>query len=237
MVFASVSLAETITILNNGKPGGSFNARSQLYKEGLEARGYVVNYESIGKIGQAIKIFRETIEPTIMVYSTNQVYKQNLFHDINNFIILEYEQPMWICRTFHSVDKQGSITVAHGKGYDTNIIKQALGNNIVLVPYKNSGSILKGILAKDVDAAVNNQGKSLKYVNSGQGTCKPSDILPVMQATVIGKNINVDQLREVILSITNDDKFVQYHRVRQLKKPESNNLEVIKNNELTWEVN
>ena len=79
-LFASVSVAETITILNNGKVGGSYHARSQMYKEGLEARGYDVNFENIGKIGQAVKVFKETDQPTIMVYSTNQVYKQDLFH-------------------------------------------------------------------------------------------------------------------------------------------------------------
>ena len=114
--FATTTLAETITILNNGKVGGSYNARSQMYKDGLEARGYQVQFENIGKIGQAVKIFKETDKPTIMVYSTNQVYKQDLFHTKDNFVLLEYEQPMWICKTLNSVDKTGQVTVAHGKG-------------------------------------------------------------------------------------------------------------------------
>ena len=38
IMFVTVSLAETperITLINSGKAGGSFNARTQMYKEGL----------------------------------------------------------------------------------------------------------------------------------------------------------------------------------------------------------
>jgi len=239
-VFATSTLAESITILNNGKVGGSYHARSQMYKEGLESRGYTVNFENIGKIGQAVKVFKETDEPTIMVYSTNQVYNQDLFHTKDNLVLLEYEQPMWICKTFDSVDKTDKITVAHGKGYDTDIIKKALGTNIILVPYKNSSAILNGILAGDVDAAVNNQGKSLQYSASGQGVCEESDVLPVMQATVIGKNVDTRSMREVLLSIINDKKFVDYHSSRQLKRSTATleeELDRIQQKTINWEVN
>ena len=239
-LFASVSVAETITILNNGKVGGSYHARSQMYKEGLEARGYDVNFENIGKIGQAVKVFKETDQPTIMVYSTNQVYKQDLFHTKENFVLLEYEQPMWICKTFDAVDRAGQITVAHGKGYDTNVIKKALGKNIILVPYKNSSAILNGILAGDVDAAVNNQGKSLKYNASGQGVCEASDVLPVMQATVIGKNIDINAMRQVLLLISYDEKFKDYHTSRQLERSTATlkqELEIVKQKTKDWKIN
>lgn len=237
--FATTTLAETITILNNGKVGGSFNARSQMYKDGLEARGFQIEFENIGKIGQAVKIFKETDKPTIMVYSTNQVYKQDLFHTQDNFVLLEYEQPMWICKTLDSLDKSGKVTVAHGKGYETDIIKKVLGTDIVLVPYKNSSAILNGILAGDVDAAVNNQGKSLKYKASGQGTCEASTVLPVMQATVIGKNLDVKQMREVLLAVTYDDKFVEYHSSRKLARPTASaeqELQNVKQKTLGWKV-
>ena len=88
-LFGTAAMAETITILNNGKVGGSYNARSHLYKQGLEDRGHTVNFENIGKIGQAVKTFKETDQPTIMVYSTNQVYEQDLFHTEDNFLLLE----------------------------------------------------------------------------------------------------------------------------------------------------
>ena len=90
-LFTTTGVAQTITILNNGKAGGSFNARTQMYKDGLEAAGFNVKYENVGKISQAVEGFKQSTKPTIMVYANNQVYKQDLFHTKNNFIMLEYQ--------------------------------------------------------------------------------------------------------------------------------------------------
>ena len=224
ILFCAVSIAETperITVINSGKAGGSFNARTQMYKEGLTAAGYNVQYENVGKISQAVKMFKEAEEPTIMVYANNQVYKQDLFHTENNFIIAEYQQPLYVCRTNASKDKTGVLTVAHGKGYDPALLTSLLGSNITLVPYKNSGAMLKGILGGDVDMMVNNQGKSFKYMKSGDGTCEASDVLPMMVATVIGINIDVQEIRKVIFDITMDVQFIEYHTSRKLVRPSS----------------
>ena len=221
LFFTTVSYAETITVINSGKAGGSFNARTQMYKDGLIAKGYDVKFENIGKISQAVKMFKETNEPTIMVYSTNQVYKQDLFHTEKNFIMLEYQQPLYVCQTNTSKATTGGLTVAHGKGYDPKLLTSLLGNDIVLVPYKNSGAMLKGILGGDVDMMVNNQGKSFKYMASGEGTCEPSDTLPTMEATVIGINIDVQSIREVIYNISISGTFAEYHTSRKLHRPSS----------------
>lgn len=224
LIFATPSFAETkdsITLINSGKAGGSFNARTQMYKEGLIAHGYDVVYENIGKISQAVKMFKESSKPTIMVYANNQVYKQDLFHTENNFIMAEYQQPLYVCRTNASKGKTGVLTVAHGKGYDPNLLKSLLGENITLVPYKNSGAMLKGILGGDVDMMVNNQGKSFKYMKSGDGTCEASDVLPTMVATVIGTNVDVQQIRKVIFDITMNVEFIEYHVSRKLVRPTS----------------
>ena len=93
LLFVNTSYADhidSITIINNGKPGGSFNARTQLYKQGLEDKGYHVDYLDVGKISQAVKMFKESIDPTIMVYANNQVFKQDLFHTDQNFVLLEF---------------------------------------------------------------------------------------------------------------------------------------------------
>ena len=224
IMFVTVSLAETperITVINSGKAGGSFNARTQMYKEGLTAAGYDVQYENVGKISQAVKMFKASDEPTIMVYANNQVYKQDLFHTEDNFIIAEYQQPLFVCRTNASKDKTGKLTVAHGKGYDPKLLTTLLGDNVTLVPYKNSGAMLKGILGGDVDMMVNNQGKSFKYIKSGHGTCEASDVLPVMVATVIGTNIDVQKIRDTIFDITMDVQFIEYHTSRKLVRPTS----------------
>ena len=219
LLFTTVSYAETITVINSGKAGGSFNARTQMYKDGLIAEGYDVKFENIGKISQAVKMFKNTNEPTIMVYSSNQVYKQDLFHTTKNFIMLEYQKPLYVCRTNTSANKTTGITVAHGKGYDPKLLTSLLGNDITLVPYKNSGAMLKGILGGDVDMMVNNQGKSFKYMASGEGTCNPSDKLPTMEATVIGINIDVQSIRGVIYNISISEIFVGYHTSRKLHRP------------------
>ena len=218
-LMTTASLAQSITILNNGKSGGSFNARTQMYKDGLEAAGFKVKYENVGKISRAVKMFKESNEPTIMVFANNQVYKQDLFHTKKNFIMLEYQQPLYVCTTNEAKGKSGTLTVAHGKGYDPALLTELLGNDIVLVPYKNSGAMLKGILGGDVDMMVNNQGKSFKYMKTGHGTCEASDVLPVMAATVIGNNINVKTIRRSIVDISNNSAFTEYHTSRKLHRP------------------
>ena len=241
VLFVSIAQAETkqqITIINNGKAGGSYNARTQMYRDGLVAAGYDVIYEDVGKISQAVKMFKETDKPTVMVYSNNQVYKQDLFHTEENFIMLEYQQPLYVCQTNESKSKTSGLTVAHGKGYNPMLLVSLLGDKIKLVPYKNSGAMLKGILGGDVDMMVNNQGKSFKYVESGKGTCEPSNLLPIMQATVIGTNINVGQIREVMFDITMDLPFLEYHNSRQLHRPSNtweNELSIVQDHEKQWQ--
>ena len=218
LLFTSVSMADTITLLNNGKAGGSYNARTQIYKEGLQAKGFTVVFENIGKISQAVKMFKETSKPTIMVYSNNQVHLQDLYHDENNFIMLEYQQPLYICITNEAKIKGSNLKVAHGKGYDKNLIKSVLSNDIVLVPYKNSGAMLKGILGGDVDAMVNNQDISLKYMASGEGTCEVSEKLPIMMATVIGTNVDLKSMREILFEISLNKQFAHYHDTKKLDR-------------------
>lgn len=239
LLFTPVSFAETITILNNAKPGGSFDVRTKMYKAGLEAQGFSVDYQNIGKVSQAVKIFKETDKPTIMVYATNLSYSQDLFHTADNLILLEYEQPMWVCKTNTAKGKKGALTVAHGKGYDTALLSKILGSDIVLVPYKNSSAILNGILADDVDVAVNNQGSSLKYAASGQGTCEPSEDLPMMQATVIGTNVDAEKLRESLQTVINSPEFVEYHTKRQLTRPNVDRLselDLINKKQIGWKI-
>ena len=218
---ANAETQEQIVLINSGKAGGSFNARTQMYKEGLIANGYEVVYENIGKISQAVEVFKQSTKPTIMVYANNQVYKQDLFHTKNNFIMLEYQQPLYVCKANASKNKTGILTVAHGKGYDPLLLTNLLGADIQLVPYKNSGAMLKGILGGDVDMMVNNQGKSFKYMASGEGSCEPSDVLPIMGATVIGKNIDLQKIRNVIYDITMSIEFIEYHNSRKLFRPSS----------------
>lgn len=238
-LFTTICAAQTITIINSGKAGGSFNARTQMYKDGLIAAGYEIKFENIGKISQAVKMFKASKEPTVMVYANNQVYKQDLFHTEDNFILAEYQQPLYVCRTNISKGKTNNLTVAHGKGYAPTLLTKLLGDSVTLVPYKNSGAMLKGILGGDVDMMVNNQGMSFKYMKSGNGTCEASDVLPVMVATVIGTNIDVQAIREIIFDISMDLPFKEYHTTRKLVRPSSTwskELDVVKTLEKGYEI-
>lgn len=242
LMFTNFGYAETaqkITIINSGKAGGSFNARTQMYRDGLTATGYDVKYENVGKISMAVKMFKETDEPTIMAYANNQVYKQSLFHTEDNFVMLEYQQPLWICKTNEAKTKLGVLRVAHGKGYNPQLLRKILGDKIVLVPYKNSGAMLKGMLGRDVDMMVNNQEKSLKYLATGKGSCEPSDVLPIMGATVIGTNLDVQEIRKVIYEISMDLQFVEYHTRNNLYRPSSTwqkELALIQQLEKGWQL-
>ena len=79
----------------------------------------------------------------------------------------------------------------------------------------------------------------MKYLASGKGTCTPSDSLPIMQATVIGKNVDVKKIRRVIYDISMDIKFIEYHNTRKLQRPSStwlNELYEVQTLEKAWKV-
>ena len=99
--------------------------------------------------------------------------------------------------------------------------------------------MLKGILGGDVDMMVNNQGKSFKYMASGEGTCEPSTQLPIMQATVMGTNLDLPKIRNVIFDISMSTDFIEYHTTRKLERPSSTwekELAEVQTLEKAWKV-
>ena len=237
-LFTLPSQAKEITLINNGKPGGSSDARTKLYHEGLVKLGYTVKYENIGKISQAVDFFTKYDQPVMMTYVNIFAGSQSIVHTANNYVALEYLQPMYLCSTkdFHLLEKD--VTVAYGKSYKPEMVAKiikATGKNPTVVPYKNSSAVLEAILGGDVDIAFNNQGKSLKFIKSGKGSCfghtgntKAIDVeplrdnfiidfeLPIMIATVIAKNVDNLQLRKDLHKIMASEDFVAYHNKQQL---------------------
>ena len=59
------------------------------------------------------------------------------------------------------------------------------------------------------------------FVASGKGTCRQSTVLPMMVATVIGKNIDISILRSILFDISLDLPFMEYHTTRKLVRPSS----------------
>ena len=95
-----------------------------------------------------------------------------------------------------------------------------------------------GFKGGDVDAMINNQGKSLKYMQSGKGTCEVSSELPLMMATVIGNNLNVSIMRKILMDISNNKAFTDYREDRKLDRPVgswANELKIVQDSETNWQ--
>lgn len=234
---------KNITIINPGKPGGELNQRTQIFKEGLEARGWKIDSQNIGNESQSVKFFKESKTPTLMVYTVSQLKSVPEYVVVSNdtFIVLEFEEPFFICSpNSKKLDKSKPTTVGYGKGYSKNkigaIIKDLGYKNIKLVPYTNSGAVLKGLLAEEIDIAFNNQGKSTLYMKSKKGVCWAQTLkteymgvpsankvgsfdraLPTKAAILIGKNIkDKESVRAVAIEILKDESYNNF-----LKKSES----------------
>jgi len=161
-------------------------------------------------------------------------------HNTENFVMVEYLQPMFVCSAKPLADLGNEVTVAYGKSFNPEMVAKIVGltgKTAKVIPYKNSSAVLEAMLGGDVDIAFNNQGKTLKYIKSGQGTCfgNTSDgevigvapltanydvdfELPIMVATVISKGISVDSLRKDLLALQNTTPFVEYHSKKKLAK-------------------
>ncbi len=259
-MFLLPSQAKEITLLNNGKPGGSSDARTKLYHSGLEQLGYKVNYENIGKMAQAVDFFTKYDKPVMMVYYNLMSGSQSMVHTKDNYVALEYIQPMYVCTAVELDMLPKDVTVAYGKNYNPDMVRQiikATGKNPTVVPYKNSSAVLEAILGGDVDIAFNNQGKSLKFIKSGKGSCfghtgnseaigvQPLTKnflidfeLPIMIATVVAKNVDIAQLRKDVHKIILGDGFVEYHTSKHLQTYLNSTLDeefkLIKESEKLW---
>lgn len=255
ILITTVAHAQSITVINNGKPGGSSDARTKMYTEGLSKLGYDVNFENISKMGVAVDFFIKSNDPTLMVYYSHVPVSQPLSHNSENFVMIEYAQPMYLCGTKSLQQLPDKVTVAYGKNYNPQMVEKlvnALGKTATVVPYKNSSAVLEAILGGDVDVAFNNQGKTLKYINSGKGQCFghtgnsqtigidpiASDFdMPVMYATVIAKNVDIEKLRKEMLWLQETEMFVEYHTSKQLTKQTSDRnqeLLTVKKSETAW---
>jgi hypothetical protein len=228
---------KTITLINASKPGGEVHQRTQIYKEGLEKRGWTIDYQNIGNESQSVKFFKKSKTPTLLIYTVSQLKSVPEYVVVSKetFIVLEFEQPFFICSpNSKKLDKSKPTTVGYGKGYSKNkigaIIKELGYKNIKLVPYTNSGAVLKGLLAEEIDIAFNNQGKSTLYMESKKGVCWAQTLkteymgvpsankvgsfdraLPTKAAILIGKNIkDKESLRAVAIDILKDKSYSDF---------------------------
>ena len=259
MFAATVANAQTITLINTGKPGGSSDARTKLYHEGLTSMGYDVQFENINKIGQSVDFFQKHDGAAMMVYVNIYAKHQPVTHTADNFVLVEYVQPLFVCSARPLAELGDEVTVAYGKTYNPEMVQKIVeltGKRAKVVPYKNSSAVLEAILGGDVDIAFNNQGKTLKYINSGKGICFGNTSadkvigvaplaanysvdfeLPVMVATVIAKGIDLDALRKDLAHLQTTQPFVDYHTKQQLAKfsaTRQQELDMVVASEAVW---
>lgn len=260
MMFAtSVASAETITIINNGKPGGTSDLRSKLYAEGLENLGYTVNFENIGKISQSVDFWQKHEGPAMMVYVNLFAAHQPITHNDENFVLIEYVQPFFVCSAVPFSELGDEVTVAHAKSYSVDIVKSVVeqtGKRVKTIPYKNSGATLEAILGGDVDIAFNNQDKTLKYIKSGKGHCigntseqevigvpplaQSFDIkteMPMSVATVIAKDMDINKLRKDLAYLQTTQPFIDWHSKGQFAKftgTRQQELDMVVASEAVW---
>ena len=232
------ALAESITVVPGGKPGGSSFARATMYKEVLTKMGHDVKFENISSTKEGAKYLEKTRgkETVIMMYPTNQ--PSQIGYDIteNNFVLKEYFAPYFWCQSNEAVDKD-VLKVGLDKNMNQKFSDKlfgTLGKEVIYLRYKNSGALYNAITAGDIDAMFTNQGKSLKLVKNNQGSCiantssevihdipsvytivKDGTKFPVMEYPVISNNTS-EKLRSILIEANKDELFVQWRASKGL---------------------
>jgi len=253
MLLSTNLMATEITVIISGKPGGSFFDRSQMYIESLKIKGYDVKVDNIGNISQSVHAFKKTSNPTIMVFSNNHAAVNNLPHNKENFILLEYVDPLFLCG---SADFVRDPKIAYSKSFPKKNLVQLLNDqgisNPKMVPYKNSGAMLKAILVGEVDFMISTQSKSLQYLKYNKGICHAQtsnktflnippfktehEVLPILHATVIGKNIN-HQIKNDIRAISQNKEFKEYrfkNKINEVDNDYNSQLKHVQQHENIW---
>lgn len=226
MFVSTSALAETVEVLINGKPGGTFFARSTMYAEGLEKLGWTVSTKDLKKGSRGLEYFLETDQPTLMVYGAEHGPLRGTYHDVDNFVSAEYTSGMYLCVNKGALDKN-KIKLGFVKVYNTEFFVNWLesqGKTVTQLPYENSGYTLQGILGGDVDAMMINQSKATKFMKDGNACVmqtgeketlgvpsyrefNTTGSVPVQLTTVMGKNIDLEQLRVAVKQVQQSEEF------------------------------
>lgn len=202
-LFTVSAVAQDITILVNGSPGGTFFVRSELYANGLADAGYTVNTINIPKNTAAAEKFNETDAPTMMVWMDALAPVRPVEATNGNFVSLEYTAPLFLC----AITGKESGNIGAPKMYVMDpVLEMVPGSKII--PYKNTGAVLNAGLAGEVDFAYLNQGKAQNLVDAGY-PCRAVQGA-AQHAVVIAKNINISELRTTVKAIQQRVEFVAW---------------------------
>ena len=201
-LFSVSVLAQDITLIVNGKPGGTFFARTKLYSEGLEAAGWTVKEVNAQK-NAAVDLFNKLDTPVLMVWTDQMASVYPLGATEENFATIEYTAPLYLC----PISGKESGTVGMPKMYLQEPVAKM--GDFKFIPYKNTGAVLNAVVAGEIDFAYMNQSKATKLESMGY-TCTP--IPGVSQhATVMTRNVD-SNFRQLLIDITLGEEFVAFHR-------------------------
>lgn len=208
MSLSSLAQAKDITLIINGKPGGTFFQRINLYADGLKARGWEIRTVTTNYNG-AIKIFNESKTPVAMAWTDqmSSVYPINATNE--NFVLIEYQGPLYLC----NITGKDAGKVGMPKMYPKAPINK-LGS-FTFVPYKNTGAVLNAVVAGEIDFAYMNQSKASKVEKMGY----KCDALQGLEQNgiVFAKNLDLESFRQELLQVLQNQDFVNFHTKAKFK--------------------
>ena len=234
VMYMSTALAESITVIPGGKPGGSSFARATLYKDILEKKGFEVKFENINNSRDGVKYLQNSKDLVIQMYAVNQ--PSQIGYDItkDNFVLVEYMTPYYWCQSNASMNND-ELKVGLVKNMNTTFSDQLfaqLGKKVVYLRYKNSGALYNAFTAGDVDVQFTSQSRSFKVIKNNQGKCiantykdtwegipsvydivNTKTVFPGDAALVISNNAS-EKLRNILLEVNQDADFVAWRKKR-----------------------
>jgi len=256
----STAIAESITIVPGGKPGGSNFDRANLYKDVLTKMGHTVKFENIPSTLESTKYLEKNKSETVIImYAGNQPAQIGYYITDKNFVLSEYTAPYFWCQSASSTSKDKLIV-----GLDKNMnqkfsdqLFKSMGKRVVYLKYKNSGDLYNAITAGDIDVMFTSQSASVKFIKNNQGSClantsdvtvenipsiynrvKTKELFPVMDYVVLS-NKPTDQLRTILLQANQDASFVEWRNKKGLaeiagKNSRKNELKIVKARQELW---
>ena len=260
IMLISTAMAESITVVPGGKPGGSNFDRANLYKDVLTKMGHTVKFENISSTLESTKYLeKNTSETVIIMYAGNQPAQIGYHITDKNFILNEYTAPYFWCQSASSQSKDKLIV-----GLDKNMnqrfsdrLFKSLGKEVIYLKYKNSGDLYNAITAGDIDVMFTSQSASVKFIKNNQGSClantsdvtvenvpsvytivKTKELFPVMDYVVLS-NKPSNQLREILLQANKDSSFVEWRNKKGLTEivgtnSRKNELKIVSARQELW---
>lgn len=173
--FGTASMADSITIFNGSSPGGTLGIRGEIIKEGLEALGHDVKMINTKGHNTAYKLYSQHNGTKLLATATPVAALYEPKIKKNELVAYEYSDPLFLCKRADApnVDQKTTVKVGYGKTYPIGIIKSVdkkLNIDFEYVPLKSSGTVLKTIIAGDVQYQYNNAGRTKKFLSTG-GQC------------------------------------------------------------------